>query len=1304
MARPPDTDQGRWADIATPVFNHLTTADGLPYPVALGVVQDRQGFIWAATPGGIARWDGYHMKVFRHDNNIASSLPENIITAAFSAPNGRLWFSSVSGLVASFDPVRQDFTAYRHPGGNFGRPSGLTGDGAGGIWIAGRQGLFRLDKTTGEWTRENALPQGDVSCVLVDRSGRLWVGTSEGLMWRAPNETAFTSIKMPASMKGDATSFMFEDSGGTIWFGSRRGRVGHIDADRRKVNLETALPPSGFRVTAFVEPRPGLLWVGEYGGGIRELNTQSKTVRLFRHDPASSTSLADNAVTGLLVDRSGLVWISSLRGIDRHIAANQRVMTMVPHTQNGLPGDDVRSVTTTKDRRLWLGFRSAGLVLLDPATNSIKTRPDGRWPKDLPAGTVQAIADTADGTLWVGQSTGLRKIDLGSGTIQSYPPLADANVWGLLVEGDGLWAGGYMGLAYIPRNGGPPRLYSSVRKDPKTLSDNSVVVIFRDRAQRLWLGTQRGLNLLENPETGTFRRIFSDPNDPESLPGDSITSITQDRFGRLWLATANGICIFDPEQVGKPRFTRLGAADGLPNGPVLSIIEDSAGMIFAATGDGLAVINPDTLKVRILGPAEGVEVKTFWTGAAAKATDGVLVFGGFGGMVQVHPTSLPKWDFSPPVVVTDVRAGPRSLSSLGEIVVLPEDSGFSVEFAALDFSAPERNRYAYRLDGGDWLSVDSQHRMASYTNLAPGRHHLEILGSNSIGLWAPPLVVNIRVLPAWYQTVWFHLLVFGLFLAAIATALQVRKAYYRRREQELILQVDAKTAEVEAAMQRAVAGEEEARKAKVVAETADQMKSRFLAIIGHEIRTPLNGLLGMLQVLDPRAPDQDCLSTAKQAGEMLRHLVENVLEYGRDGAANQDALLHEVDIAGLVTQIVNLVRNQAETKGLTLITTTPADLPPIIRVNRAKLSRILLNLLGNAIKFTDSGTVSLVATLTDDGEAWLSFQISDTGIGIPAPMRQAIFGEFVQADDSITRKFGGVGLGLAISRRMAEQMGGTLVLVATSEQGSCFQLDVPIKAAAMATAIPAAPKRIGDQGASRQVLVVDDDEINLRVARRLLEHLGHHPHLAKNGMEAVAAAASTAFDVILMDLHMPDMDGLEASRQIRQQERGRADRPRIIAMTADLTDETLAQCLAAGMDSGLAKPVQLEILSDHMMDVVDTDFLDRQVAILGLAEMIHLARTYNRVARQMIAEMGVAAAAGDLARIEALAHRLCSASGPLALVQIRTKAARIESMAKTGTASFLHQQIVQLDADRRVGLRLLARQARLCSSQTGKEI
>ncbi|OAN48438.1 hypothetical protein A6A04_20105 [Paramagnetospirillum marisnigri] len=640
LADPPPS---AWDDVAPPIFRHLTPAEGLPYPVGLAVAQDGQGYIWAATPGGLARWDGYRMTVFRHDDNDPASLPENIVTRLTVDERGRLWLGTVSGIIARYDEAIQGFAVYREQGGGFGRILGMASDRKGGIWVASGQGLAHLDIAGNSWSHEGGVLASEVAGILVDRAGRVWAGSAKGLMMRPGDQGAFQPVAMPPEMEGEVVSALFEDGADTLWFGTRRGRIGRIDALARTAVAERAISASGHRVTSFSEPRPGLLWIGEYGGGIKTLRVGKGSTRTFRHDQRVKFSLGDNSVTEMIKDRSGIIWVSSLRGLHYHIPGNGRVTSIVPSQPDGLPGPDIRSVATASGGRLWLGFRAAGLALLDPVSNVIRTVSPRPGPGGLPEDVVQAVAETSKDIVWAGQTGGLFRVDTTKGEATPYAPLKGSNILVLHHEGRILWAGGSMGLARIGLDGLPQRLYRFDRDNLTSLSDTSVQALFRDRAGRLWVGTQRGLNLMEDAEQGRFRRILHDPDDPQSLPSDIIIDITEDRSGRLWLATANGIGILDPSFDGKPRFRRLNTAGGLPSDTVLSVIEGEDGKIVAGTGKGLCLIDPDTLAVRVLGPAEGSHISTFWAGAAVKMADKTLALGGFGGMTLVRPGGLPLW-------------------------------------------------------------------------------------------------------------------------------------------------------------------------------------------------------------------------------------------------------------------------------------------------------------------------------------------------------------------------------------------------------------------------------------------------------------------------------------------------------------------------------------------------------------------------------------------------------------------------------------------------------------------------------------
>ncbi|MBF0269166.1 MAG: response regulator [Alphaproteobacteria bacterium] len=1301
--------------VVPPAFKHLNSANGLPYPVAFSIEQDGDGYIWVATPGGLARWDGLRLSVFRHDEKDNGSLPENIVTHLHTDRQGRLWISSASGIISRFDAPNRKFISYRDNGSGVGRVLDLASDDKGGVWIAGRRGLAKLDSKTGDWKAQGAaegMPQGEVTSLLVDSKGRVWVGSAEGLMRKDDADQPFQRVAMPTRPKVGKLTALFEDSRNTIWFGTGKGSVGTVDVEKGQLNFEPTLPLTGHQVSAIVEVGPGVLWVSEFGNGIRELRTPSFQTRHFQNNPSLPASLGDNSVTGLLVDRSGIVWASTQAGVSYSLPVNRQIMTIVPSPPRGFQGTDVRSLAASEKGRVWVGHRRGGIALLDPVSNVLKSIPTGNQPGDLPVGTVQTILDSGDGKLWVGLPSGLYRVDPASGQTAPYMPLANTDVRALLLDKRGLWVTGSEGLALIASENAPPKFFRPSRDDPTSISDASGMALGQDKLGRIWVATQRGLNLLEDEKEGKFRRFVADPGNPDGLRSDVVASIGSDSLGRFWLGTGEGIVIFDPTQPGEPKFKRLGVEQGLPHDTVLSVIEGADGLMFAGTGGGLAVIDPKDFSIRTIEAAQGAQIGTFWAGSATRLGDGTLALGGFGGMVVIRPGPLPEWNFKPPVVLTEVRVGRRAVAASGAIAIDPEHRGFSVEFASLDFTAPEKIRYAYRLVGSDrdWISIPARQRFIRYANLSPGKYRLEVKGSNSAGsMNAEPASLDILVLPAWHQTWWFRLLIALACLAALVGLWHGRKLYYLRRERELTLQVAAKTSEAEAAMRRAMAGEEEAKRAKETAESADQMKSRFLAIIGHEIRTPLNGLLGMLQLLDPRSLEKgprELLSTAKEAGNNLRYLVESILEYGRSSVKDPEIALSDVELHRLAADTLALIRPQAQAKGLDLILKVRPEQPLWIRCDHIKLTRILINLLGNAVKFTDAGSITADLCVRGDGDNLrLSAAVIDTGIGIGEEMSEAIFGDFVQADDSITRRYGGAGLGLAISRRMAAQMGGTLTVDSQVGTGSKFLLDIQVEAAK--PILEAEVSEVQSSTPSLRVFVVDDDEINLRVARQLLLRLGHSPTCFKSAKDAIKALPGADVDAILMDLRMPAMDGMEATRRIRQWEKDRHGRLRILAMTADLSKDIWRQCEEAGMDGGVSKPVQMEKLKEALDEIelpdlpiyprgnaLDKGFISAQLEMLGAGEMIRLARLFQRSSRLMIDVMEAAALAGDNQTVEAQAHRMRSAAGPLGLVDVADKAGRVEEESRGASTAHLQTLVGMLRKARRSGLEALGAASR----------
>ncbi len=823
-----------WASFASPVFRHFSQDDGLPNPIVTAFAEDGDGFLWVGTQGGLGRWDGYGFRTYKAAAAQAGALPDNWITSLHTDARGRLWVGTSAGGLALYEADHDQFRVYAAGQNALSgvHVSALADDGSGGLWVGTAGGLDHLDPATGHIYSvrhrpgdPGSLPDDRIMALLRDRSGTLWVGTRGGLAKCAENCRRFNPVSMGyASSSPIEIANLMQDSGGRIWIGTTKLGAFVIAAPGAapRAVIETGKNSNLQHewIYAMTDVDPNEVWLGTYGQGIVCVDPNTGKTRRIHHDPLLPHSLSDDTIWALHRDLAGAIWTGTTVGLSRLMSSTMNaVLTVSMNTPQkmGLSEPEASALLSASDGRLWVGLQTKGIDILDPADARVTNIPSrsGTPEAALPDTFVLAMAEWPEGGIFIGTNRGLYRTDAADRRvhrveIKGRDPAARNG--GLLAAAGKLWvAGTDDGLwAMTPgdTSGSLPLHF-----DGTQLTDTRATVLATGAAGDLWIGTNNGLNRLDLA-SNRIERILPDARDPLALAAGYISTLLLDRTGRLWVGTSGGgIQVLVGRKDGRPIFRRLSTQQGLPDDNVDSLLADATGRIWVATDNGIAIVDPVAFTVRALHRADGVSITAYWAGSAAIGRAGALVFGGIGGLTVIRPERFKPWDYRPPIVITDVRVGGRAINGgrsedrAGDatLVVRPNANSLAVQFSALDFSAPELNRYAYKLEGydRDWTETDPKQRLATYANLPPGRYVLRLRGSNRDGRWTEgSLNLPVRVLPMWYQMMWFKITATLLAALGVLALVQGRTFFLRRRQRDLECLVAERTAALEASKHR----------------------------------------------------------------------------------------------------------------------------------------------------------------------------------------------------------------------------------------------------------------------------------------------------------------------------------------------------------------------------------------------------------------------------------------------------------------------------------------------------------------------
>lgn len=829
-------------------FQHITTHDGLSHNSVSVIHQDSKGFLWFGTMDGLNQYDGYRFNIFRYDPDDPNSIRNNDIRAIcedsagilwigtqgaglhcldpstqkftwfrhdpdnpqslshdhilsmVEDPSGKFWIGTWEGGLNLFDPVTQEFTCYRHDPEFSNSISSddvwaLQVDSYGKVWVGTGAGLDCFDSEMGEFihyqndpNNPDSISSSNVSSLMEDRQGNLWIGTKNGLDRYVSEQDNFVHYrhdpKNQNSLSDNEIVSLFQDSEGIIWVGTYGAGINRLDPENGHITQYLPAPGnpeslSGYNVWGICEDSSGILWVGTEGGGLNRINLKTKPFAHYRHDPSNPGSLNNNAVWAIQEDHQGDLWLGTSGGLN-HFDQETGECTHYTYKKNdpfGLKNNVVLCLLEDSRGELWVGTYGGGLHRFNRKSQRFRNyKHNPQDPHSISYNSIISLYEDSRGELWIGTfGGGLNRFDPATQRFKRYLPEPD---------------------------------------NPKGLSDGSIWAIYEDSEDNIWVGSNKnGLNLLDR-ESGHFSRFTNDPDDPGSISYNSVMSIYEDSQQRLWIGTGGlGLNLLDRRT---NRFTHFTDKDGLPDNMVFGILEDEEGNLWLSTNKGLSKFNPEEKTFKNYSNNNGMPTDDFSFGSYFKSPDGRLYFGtNNDGFIAFYPDSIQDNPQIPKVVITDMKILNRSvpigkdrngrmllsknISSTDDIQLSYRDRILSFEFAALHFSAPDKNEFAYKLEGleTDWNYVGTR-RFVTYTNLPPANYVFKVKASNNDGVWNEEGVsLAIKISPPFVQTWWFRGLAVLCLAVLIVLVFQIRTRNIRERACRLEDSVKERTSELQ---------------------------------------------------------------------------------------------------------------------------------------------------------------------------------------------------------------------------------------------------------------------------------------------------------------------------------------------------------------------------------------------------------------------------------------------------------------------------------------------------------------------------
>ena len=1184
-------------------FRHYKVEDGLSENSVFCSLQDSKGFMWFGTKEGLNRFDGSSFVVFQRQPNKPNSLGNSYVHALFEDNNKTIWVGTEGGIYL-YDYMKNAFSYFdKKTKDNFSiqqSVSSITQDRKGNIWIGGSDGLYQYSPSADKLSRygyqpnkPGSLPANYANTILCDSKGDVWIGTlNGGLSKYNPSKDNFINYLFPPAKKGSKISVLkiIEDSQGNLILGTVSD--GLIFFDRKTGSHSRYLMDLSDEWIYFFrdifEYSPGVYLIGSEHGLIvfERYKNQYSTIKA---STINANSLSDNAIYSISKDKEGGIWIGSYFGGVNYISPKPYFFELYSplEIRNSISGKAVSQFCEDPNGNIWIGTEDGGLNFFNTTNKTFKSFINPSVKRGLSYRNVHSLMQDGD-NLWIGMfAGGLDVLNTKTGKFKHYTStndiqtLNDDNIFSIYKDITGtIWVGTINGLnRYIPET-------DSFERIGEPLLNTFVYDIIQDHTGLLWVGsTGRGL-FCYNPQTKTWKHFEHNASDAGSLPHNKVIALYQDEKKRLWIGTEGGGLaqyIYETK-----KFKTYNTSNGLPNNVIYAIVSDRD-YLWLSSNRGLSRFNPETREIKTFTKADGLQGNQFNFKSGYKARNGKIYFGGTNGFNAFMPDELRDNKYIPPVVITnmqlfnkDVEIGAddspleQNISFTDEITLSHDQTVLNFDFVALSYCAPNKNKYAYMLEGFDkeWIEAGNNHHI-SYTNLPPGRYTLRIKGSNNDGLWNNEgTSLRIRVLPPVWASIWAYLFYIIVLAGSVYYYLQFLK---RKRENQEQIKLEKLQAQSEIELYNA--------------------KIDFFTNIAHEIRTPISLIKAPLDALKRKNKDKtlsDYVVVMERNTNRLMSLINQLLDFRKAEKNSYTVNYRQLNLIELLRNLSDSFSYSASARNIDLQLITNTD-EAVVNADAECITKVVTNLLANAIKHTNN-KVELRLIMDEDH---YQIQVYDNGEGIDQTETEKIFQPFYQIGKAKNENRG-TGIGLALVKLLVEIHGGRVMVESVKNEYTLFTVDLqrhkttspepaeePLFEQIIQTEVDAELAKVVPDFHSDELpallIVEDNEDLNHFLQNYFQENFSVLS--AYNGAQAVKLLENFAPDIIISDIMMPEMNGIEFCDYVKTNTL--YSHIPVILLTAKTDIKYKIEGLEHGADAYLEKPFSVEHLEAQIHNLLE---------------------------------------------------------------------------------------------------------------------